>query len=99
GQYSFDDEFNGGSLDTNAWVALNRPGDRSNNEQQYLLPSNVSVSGGNLAITSKVDFSQRGYKYTSAMIQWKSFNFTYGTVEFRAKMAGGTGTWPSVWLL
>jgi beta-glucanase (GH16 family) len=99
GQYSFDDEFNGTSLDTNAWVALNRPGDSSNNEQQYLLPSNESVSGGNLAITCKVDSSQAGYNYTSAMVQWKSFNFTYGTVEFRAKMAGGQGTWPAVWLL
>jgi beta-glucanase (GH16 family) len=99
GQYSFDDEFNGNSLDTAAWVPLNRPGDSSNNEQQYLLPSNVSVSGGNLAITCKVDSSQPGYGYTSGMVQWKSFNFTYGTVKFRAKMAGGQGTWPSVWLL
>ncbi len=33
------------------------------------------------------------------MIQWKSFDFTYGTVEFRAKMAGGQGTWSTVWLL
>src|SRR5258705_6952409 len=47
GQYSFDDEFNGTSLDTTAWVPLNRPGDSSGNEQQYLLPSNQSVSGGN----------------------------------------------------
>ena len=55
-----------------------------------------SVSGGNLAIISKADSSQKGYNYTSAMIQWRSFNFTYGTVEFRAKMAGGRGTWPTV---
>jgi beta-glucanase (GH16 family) len=33
------------------------------------------------------------------MVQWTSFNFTYGTVEFRAKMAGGQGTWPAVWML
>ena len=33
------------------------------------------------------------------MVQWKSFNFTYGTVEFRAKMAGGQGSWPAIWLL
>ena len=52
-----------------------------------------------LLIISKADSSQRGYNYTSAMIQWKSFNFTYGTVEFRAKMAGGQGTWSTVWLL
>jgi beta-glucanase (GH16 family) len=34
------------------------------------------------------------------MVQWSSsYNFTYGTVEFRAKMAGGQGTWPAIWLL
>jgi beta-glucanase (GH16 family) len=33
------------------------------------------------------------------MVQWSAFNFTYGTVEFRAKMAGGQGTWPAIWLL
>lgn len=32
-------------------------------------------------------------------MQWSSFNFTYGTVEFRAKTAGGRGSWPAVWLL
>jgi beta-glucanase (GH16 family) len=33
------------------------------------------------------------------MVQWKTFSFTYGTVEFRAKMAGGQGPWAAVWLL
>jgi beta-glucanase (GH16 family) len=98
-QYSFDDEFNGTSLDTTVWVPLNRPGDSSGSEQQYYLPSNETVSGGNLAITCKLDFSQPGYGYTSEMIQWRSFNFTYGTVEIRAKMAGGKGTWSTLWLL
>jgi len=97
--YAFDDEFSANSLDTTNWVALNRPGDSSNNELQYFLPSNVTLSNGLLNITSKVDSSQTGYSYTSGMIQWKSFNFTYGTIEVRAKMAGGQGTWPTIWLL
>jgi beta-glucanase (GH16 family) len=33
------------------------------------------------------------------MMQWKSFSFTYGTIQVRAKMAGGQGTWPAIWLL
>jgi beta-glucanase (GH16 family) len=37
--------------------------------------------------------------YTSGMIQWTNFHFTYGTVAFKAKMAGGQGTWPAIWLL
>lgn len=97
--YLFDDEFNDSSLDSSSWVAMNRPGDSSNSESQYYLPMNVTVSNGNLSIISKVDSSVSGYSYTSGMIQWKSFNFTYGTVEFRAIMAGGKGTWPAIWLL
>ncbi|HWB99182.1 MAG TPA: family 16 glycosylhydrolase [Bryobacteraceae bacterium] len=95
----FDDEFNGTALDTNAWVAMNRPGDSSNNEVECYIPGNATVSNGSLALTAKVDSSCRGYSYTSAMVQWKSFQFTYGTIEYRAKMAGGTGTWPAIWLL
>ena len=33
------------------------------------------------------------------MVQWTSYNFLYGTLEIRAKMAGGQGTWPTLWLL
>ncbi len=97
--YAFDDEFNAGALDTTQWVAMNRPGDSSNNEQQYYLPTNVALSNGLLNITSKADNWVPGYSYTSGMVQWKSFNFTYGTIEFRAKLAGGQGTWPAIWLL
>jgi beta-glucanase (GH16 family) len=95
----FDDEFNGTSLDTNAWVAMNRPGDLSNSEKQCYKPSNATVGGGNLVILTRVDSSCTGYSYTSAMIQWKSFNFTYGYVEVRAKLAGGLGPWPAIWML
>jgi beta-glucanase (GH16 family) len=95
----FDDEFNATSLDTNAWVAVNRPGDTSNAEQQCYKPDNASVTGGNLVILTKVDSSCAGYSYTSAMVQWKSFNFLYGYVEVRAKLAGGTGPWPAIWML
>lgn len=94
----FDDEFNGTTLGT-PWIALNRPGDASNSELQCYLPSNAAVSGGSLVLTAKVDSACSGYAYSSAMTQWNSYNFTYGTVEFRAKMAGGQGTWPAVWML
>jgi hypothetical protein len=43
----FDDEFNGTSLDTSKWGALN--GDHMNNVTTYA--SNVAVSGGNLILT------------------------------------------------
>jgi hypothetical protein len=102
----FFDDFTGGGLGS-SWTALSRHGDYSNSELQCYLPANDSVSGGFLTITSLVqtqtcgdaDHSASSWSYTSGMVQWNSFNFTYGTVEFRAKMAGGQGTWPAIWLL
>jgi beta-glucanase (GH16 family) len=95
----FDDEFSGTALDTNAWVAMNRPGDASNSEAQCYIPNDAAVTGGSLVITTKVDSSCSNFIYTSAMVQWKTFNFTYGTVEVRAKLAGGQGPWPAIWML
>jgi beta-glucanase (GH16 family) len=97
GQPLFDDEFNGSALDSAAWVALNRGGDASNSEQEYYTPSNVTEAGGNLALTINPDTSHSGYSYASGMVQWKSFNFTYGTLEIRAKLP--SGAWPALWLL
>jgi beta-glucanase (GH16 family) len=81
------------------WIALNRPGDGSNDEAQCYRPANVVEAGGSLIITSKVDSSCAGHRYTSGMVQWKTANFTFGTLEFRARFAGGVGTWPAVWML
>jgi hypothetical protein len=52
-------------------------------------------SGQELVVAACPD----GKSYTSDAIQMSSFSFTYGTVEFRSKEAGGTGTWPAEWLL
>jgi beta-glucanase (GH16 family) len=57
------------------------------------------VANGLLTLTSRVDSSSSGYAYTSAMVQTTSFNFTFGTIEFRAKMPRGNGQWPALWLL
>jgi beta-glucanase (GH16 family) len=96
---TFDEEFGGTSLDTSRWVALNRPGDGGNNEKECYIPSNAAVGGGYLVLTTKVDSSCSGFSYTSSMVQWKSDSFLYGTLDIRAKLAGGKGTWPSLWLL
>ena len=103
----FFDDFTGTTLDTTAWVAMNRAGDYSNSEQECYNPSQVSVSNSNLVITSigqtatcgDANHAPSQFPSMSGMVQWKTFNFTYGTVEFRAQMAGGQGTWPAVWLL
>jgi len=94
---AFYDDFSAG-VDQSAWIIRNGPGDSSNSELQYYLPANVSTSIDGLQILTKVQ-SYSGYAYTSGMVHWKTYNFTYGTVEIRAKMAGGKGPWPALWLL
>ncbi|TWO34030.1 glycoside hydrolase family 16 protein [Seonamhaeicola sediminis] len=72
-----------------------------NNESQYYTDraENVKVEGGVLKITAKKE-SYQGAQYTSARLLTKGkFNFTYGTVEVRAKLPESKGTWPAIWLL
>jgi len=103
----FFDDFNGTSLGS-AWTALNRSGPSSQAENLCNRPSAVSVSGGNLTITTTATPDVCGdavsapsqQQYTSGSIQWTSLNFTYGTVEIRAKFPPqNTKTWPALWLL
>jgi beta-glucanase (GH16 family) len=57
---------------------------------------NVSVVGGYLKITAIKD----GTGYTSARIKTQGLKeFTYGTIEMRAKMPVGSGTWAAFWSL
>jgi len=84
---------------------MNRHCDYSNSEQQCYLPANVTVSGSYLNIMSQVQTQTCGdsthapstWNYTSGMVQWTSFNFQYGTIEFRGKICrpAGSGAWPA----
>lgn len=103
----FSGSFNGSDtfsapLNTTNWAILDREGDLSNSELACYRPANQSVAAGLLNLTVQrqtVTCNGRRYNYTSSMVQWKSFNFTYGTIEVRAKMTGGTGPRPAIWLL
>jgi beta-glucanase (GH16 family) len=93
-------------LDTK-WIAFDRAG-APNSKWQCFTPQNISVSGGNLVIATRTetakcssfDLPPATYKYTSGFVSMRTFNFLYGTVEFRAKFGGGSnsGAWPTVWL-
>jgi len=89
------------------WIAFDRAG-APESDLQCFTPRNVMVSGGNLLITTKsetascasFDLPYKTYHYTSGYVAMRTFNFLYGTVEFRAKFGGGpgTGAWPTVWM-
>jgi beta-glucanase (GH16 family) len=59
-------------------------------------PTNVRVENGSLVI----DAVKNNCQWTSARITNKGkINFTYGRVEFRAKLPAGKGSWPALWML
>lgn len=77
---------------TNGW---------GNNESQTYTDrvDNVKVENGVLKITAKAE-NFNGSNYTSARIKSEGlYDFTYGTVEVRAKLPTGGGTWPAIWTL
>ncbi len=94
------DEFNtDGAPDSSKWSYDLGAGGWGNGEIQTYTNSsdNVIVQGGNLKITAK---TQPSGGYTSARLKSENkFEFTYGKIEFRAKLPSGGGTWPALWLL
>jgi len=106
GTPSFFDDFNTPSLNS-AWAAIDRHGDFAGGDLACLTPNRLAITGGNLVITSLLQAGNCGdathspvaSKYSSGMVQWRSINFTYGTLEARAKFPGGVGPWPAIWLL
>ncbi|WP_162126386.1 glycoside hydrolase family 16 protein [Flavobacterium phycosphaerae] len=96
------DEFNtDGAPDASKWSYDIGAGGWGNGEAQYYTNSsdNAVVQGGNLKITAKAQLFS-GSNYTSARLKSENkFEFTYGKIEFRAKLPTGGGTWPALWLL
>jgi len=96
----FADEFDTpGALDPAKWGY--EIGYVRNDEKQFYTSrsENVRAENGTLVIEGRREAYQ-GYAYTSASINTRHrFEFTYGRVEVRAKLPGGRGTWPAIWML
>ena len=94
-----DEFFENGAPNPKNWNYNLGAGGWGNNElQTYTNNSeNVIVENGVLKITAK---SNGSGGYTSARIKSENlFEFTYGTVEVRAKLPSAKGTWPAIWML
>ena len=96
------DEFNSpGAPDPAKWGYDLGAGGWGNNESQYYTnrTDNVLVSNGTLKIIAKKEVYS-GSNYTSTRLLSKGkFSFKYGKVEVSAKLPGGVGTWPAIWML
>lgn len=103
----FFDDFPGSVVDSAKWSVLDRIGDLVGGEVGCMVPANVSVSAGILSGVSKFEDhtcsgtieAPQTMHYTSWEIQQKTAPFLYGTIEARMKLPGGTGIWPTFWLL
>ncbi len=73
-----------------------------NNELQYYTDrdsSNAFVQNGVLRITALAK-EMGGKQYTSArLISAGKAAFRYGRMAIRARLPGGRGTWPAIWML
>lgn len=72
-----------------------------NHELEYYTNdlSNAKVEGGNLVISAKKE-TVGGMNYSSARLASRNKgDFLYGRIEVRAKLPGGKGTWPAIWML
>jgi beta-glucanase (GH16 family) len=94
-QLFFHDEFDGSSLNTTDWTALDRQ-NSFNNEKQYYRPEQVTVAGGNLQLTA-TNQPLANKLYRSGLITSKAL---YGPGRFEARIDLPTtqGMWPAFWL-
>ena len=102
-QLVWSDEFNGSGMpDSTKWIYDTEGNSASwgNNEEQYYTvgrKENARIENGKLVITAiKEDFE--GKNYTSARLISKAA-WQYGRIETRAKLPGGRGTWPAIWMM
>jgi len=107
----FYDGFEGSALNTDLWLAYDRIGDEANSELQCMVSANISVSGSMFTgvavhedhVCGDTDTSPVTQHYTSFQAASRML-FQYpagGSLVFtaRAKMPGGVGNWPLIWML
>jgi beta-glucanase (GH16 family) len=78
-----------------------------NQELEYYRPENATVVDGMLQIVAERNQNADFQAYYGTTAEWTSARmqtlgkvaFRFGSLEFRAKLPSGDGTWPALWLL
>jgi beta-glucanase (GH16 family) len=97
----FEDNFDGASIDTSRWNVITGDGcpelcGFGNNEEQIYSADNVSLADGVLRIEGRREADS---SFSSAKLDTNGkFDFRYGRIEVSAKLPGGQGIWPAIWL-
>jgi len=94
----FEDDFSEPELDGRRWriedIAPNK-----NNELEYYAPDEVFVSNGCLVLRSRRR-KYGGRDFTSGLVDTRGrMEAAFGRFEVRARLPGGQGIWPAIWLL
>lgn len=96
----WDDEFDGQRIDTTKWAFNVGNWGWGNNELQYytdINKGNAFLKDGSLHIQARKD---EDGNWTSARLTTAGkTSFTYGKIEFRAKVPTSRGVWSAGWLL
>ena len=96
------DEFDyEGKPDANKWGYDTGGGGWGNNEAQFYTNrlENAFVKDGHLTIKA-IKENYEGKEYTSARLVTKNKgDWKYGRFEIKARLPGGRGTWPAIWML
>ena len=116
GTVVLDESFDGDTLNTSIWNTCHWWADHgctiaSNDELEWYLPEQVSVSDGTLRLTADRGRTRgsdgKDYEYRSGMVTTgptssdseAKVSWTYGTVEARLRVPAGRGLWPALWML
>jgi len=95
------DEFTDKTTNSSNWSYDTGGSGWGNNELEYYTNSskNAYTTGGYLVIEARKE-TMGSNNYTSArMISKDKRTFTYGRIDFRAKLPKGQGIWPALWML
>lgn len=98
---AWSDEFNGKTLNASNWTYETGGSGWGNNELEYYTNNtkNTFLTGGYLVIEARKETVGTN-NYTSArLISKDKKTFTYGRIDFRAKLPKGQGLWPALWML